>query len=116
METIKALDAVILIVKDIEKQKRFYRDILGLAVLEDYGDCVFFRVGSQKLALFTRDHHPQGTARLEGASKGISHLEFRIARKDDAPLKRRLNDAGHHAYEENFEDADGNLFHFNSDE
>lgn len=110
---IRGLDAVILIVKDLEAQKRFYRDVLGLPLEADYGDAVFFQCGDQKIALFGHSHHPEGTKSLEGAKKGISHLEFRIGKKDEADLDRRLRDAGFHAYRDNYRDADGNLFHFN---
>ena len=110
---IKGLDAVILIVKDLKKQTRFYKDVLGLELEADYGDAVFFKAGKQKLALFAKSHHKEGTERLEGAQKGISHLEFRIPRKDLDKIEKRLKEQGFHAYQDNYEDADGNLFHFN---
>jgi len=109
---INAIHAVILIVKDLEAQKRFYRDVLGLAIAGDYGDAVFFDVGGQTLGLFAKSHHAEGTARLEGAAKGISHLEFSIDASKRAALEERLREAGFHAYRDNFCDADGNLFHF----
>ncbi len=58
---IRGLHAVVLIVKDLEEQKRFYRDVMGLEVEGDYGDAVFFRVGEQKIALFAQGHHREGT-------------------------------------------------------
>ena len=78
----------------------------------DYGDAVFFDCGDQKIALFDRDHHPEGTESLEGAPKGISHMEFRITRDGEKELDRRLRKAGFNAYRDNYRDADGNLFHF----
>lgn len=116
MQKILGLDAVILIVRDLEAQKRFYRDTLGLELEGDYGDAVFFRCGEQKLALFARSHHPEGAKRLDGASKGISHLEFRVRTSDREAVDRRLREAGFHAYGENYQDADGNLFHFNTEQ
>lgn len=113
---ILGLDAVVLIVKDLRKQVEFYRDVLGLPLEADYGDAVFFRCGGQKLALFARTHHPEGTRSLEGAAKGVSHLEFRLRRREEAELDRRLRESGHHAYRSNYRDADGNLFHFNLEE
>ncbi|HLD41921.1 MAG TPA: glyoxalase/bleomycin resistance/dioxygenase family protein, partial [archaeon] len=80
-----------------------------------YGDVVFFKIGKQKLALFAKSHHKEGTKRLEGASKGISHLEFHISKKDLPVIGKKLKEKGFHAYTDNFEDADGNLFHFNAD-
>ena len=113
MSVLKSLDAVVLIVKDLEAQKRFYAEVLGLPVWGDYGDAVFFECGEQKLALFAHSHHAEGTRRLEGAAKGISHLEFGIAREDYPAMKEQLQSQGYLAYSDNFCDADGNLFHFN---
>src|SRR5262245_54770190 len=109
---ILGLDAVVLIVKDLQAQTRFYHDVLGLEIVGEYGDAVFFSCGAQKLALFARSHHPQGTARLEGATKGISHLEFGVTSAGEEEFRQRLTAAGYHAYGANFCDADGNLFHF----
>ena len=108
-------DGLTLIVKDIEAQKAFYRDMLGLEIESDYGDAVFFRLGDKKLGLFARGHHPSGDVSLEGASKGISHLEFGIQRSQYEELRKRLTENGFHAERDNFKDADGNLFHFNYD-
>jgi catechol 2,3-dioxygenase-like lactoylglutathione lyase family enzyme len=113
MDAILGLDAVALIVTDLHAQRRFYQDVLGLPLTGDYGDALFFGCGEQKLALFARSHHPEGTKRLEGAGRGISHLEFPIAPGDEERLRERLTGAGFHAYRDNFCDADGNLFHFN---
>lgn len=110
--SIRGLHAVVLFAKDLEKQKRFYRDVLGLHLEADYGDAVFFSCGEQKIALFAPSHHPEGAKRLEGAAKGISHLEFRIKRADKAYWDEKLRAAGYHAYGDNYEDEDGNLFHF----
>jgi catechol 2,3-dioxygenase-like lactoylglutathione lyase family enzyme len=107
------LDAVVLIVKDLAAQQRFYHEVLGLPIVGEYGDAVFFACGAQKLALFARSHHPQGTARLDGAAKGVSHLEFGVTAAGEEEFRRRLTAAGYHAYGENYCDADGNLFHFN---
>ena len=113
MTKIQGLDAIILIVKDLEKQKDFYQNVLGLELESDYGDAIFFKLGNQKIALFDKDHHPEGTKSLEGAKKGISHMEFKIKEKDLEKIESKLKEAGFHAYKDNFKDADGNLFHFN---
>jgi len=113
MGEVKGLDAVILIVKDFEKQKEFYEKALGLELEADYGDAAFFKCGKQKIALFAHSHHPEGTKHLEGAKKGISHLEFKVKKSDLQKIMKRLKDSGFHAYKETFQDADGNLFHFN---
>ena len=109
---IQGLHALVLIVKDLEKQKAFYQNVLGLPLDSDYGDAVFFDCGNQKIALFARSHHPEGTESLEGAPKGISHMEFRIPASRRESFDRRLREAGFHAYGDNYRDADGNLFHF----
>lgn len=110
---IQGLDAIILIVKDLAKQKEFYQNVLGLELEADYGDAVFFKCGKQKIALFSHSHHPEGTKSLEGAKKGISHIEFRIKSKDLENIEKKLRESGFHAYSNNYKDADGNLFHFN---
>ncbi len=110
--SVLGLEAVVLVTRDYERQRDFYRDVLGLDLVGNYGDAAFFRCGSQKLALFAQSHHPEGTRRLEGAEKGISHLEFRIRAQDRPAWVERLTAAGYHVRSENFEDADGNLFHF----
>ena len=112
MTEIRSLAAIILITRDFAAQAAFYRDVLKLPVTGDYGDALFFRCGSQTLGLFDHSHHPAGTQRLEGAAKGVSHLEFGISADDRAELVSRLTAAGCHVRSENFEDADGNLFHF----
>jgi catechol 2,3-dioxygenase-like lactoylglutathione lyase family enzyme len=110
--TIHGLHAVVLFVKDLEKQKKFYRDVLGLEVTYESNQSAFLKCGEQMIALFTHENHPEGASRLEGAVKGISHLEFRIKRSDKEYWLKKLRDAGYHAYKDNFEDEDGNLFHF----
>ena len=115
MDELKGLDAVVLVVKDLAKQKAFYQSILGLELEADYGDAAFFKCGKQKIALFAHSHHPEGTRSLGGASKGISHPEFGISNSGPKKMKQQLTDAGLHAYRENFKDADGNLFHFNAE-
>ncbi len=113
---IESFDALILITKNFEEQKRFYRYIMGFEVLSDYGNAIFFKVGkNQKMGLFTQDHHPEGTKTLEGAKKGISHMEFGISSKNVKKMEKNLKEKGFHAYRDNFKDADGNLFHFNID-
>lgn len=110
---VRGLDAVVLIARDFERQVAFYRDVLGLELEWSAHDAAFFRCGDQKLAVFAKSHHPQAVPRLDGARHGLSHLEFAVAGEDHAALVARLEAAGFHAYGDNFEDADGNLFHFN---
>jgi len=109
---ISGLEAIILIVKDLPAQRRFYHEILGLEIEMDCEDAVFFKLGRQKLALFSKRHHPEATKRLNGAEKGLSHLEFRARKAHLKALRERLRTAGAEVASGIFEDADGNLFHF----
>jgi len=110
---VRGLDAVVLIARDFNRQVAFYRDVLGLELAWSAHDAAFFRCGDQKLAVFAKSHHPQAVQRLDGARHGLSHLEFAVADEDHAALVARLDAAGVRAYGDNFEDPDGNLFHFN---
>lgn len=110
---VRGLDAVVLIARDFERQVAFYRDVLGLELEWSAHDAAFFRCGGQKLAVFAKSHHPQAVPRLDGARHGLSHLEFAVDARDHPALAARLDAAGVRAYGDNFEDPDGNLFHFN---
>jgi catechol 2,3-dioxygenase-like lactoylglutathione lyase family enzyme len=110
---VRGLDAVVLIARDFDRQVAFYRDVLGLEVAWAGHDAAFFRCGGQTLAVFAKSHHPQAVPRLDGARHGLSHLEFAVAAEDHDALSARLEAAGFRAYGDNFEDPDGNLFHFN---
>lgn len=111
--SVSSLDAVVLIAADFEGQVSFYRDVLGLELISHSSETAFFRCGQQTLAIFSRSNHPEGTKRLGGAAHGISHLEFGLSSSDKEAMYKQLTEAGAHAYGDNFEDADGNLFHFN---
>jgi catechol-2,3-dioxygenase len=110
---VQSLDAVVLIANDFNKQRQFYRDVLGLEVIEEYSDAVFFAVGDQRLAIFAKSHHPEGTERLGKGTHGISHLEFGIENEDVKEITEKLKSTKAHVSGGDFEDADGNLFHFN---
>ena len=111
--SIQSLDAVVLIAKDFERQCEFYGNTLGLVAKASYRDAAFFGAGNQAVAIFAKSHHPEGTKRLQGAAYGLSHFEFGLRRSDQSAMFEHLNSLGAHAYGENFQDADGNLFHFN---
>lgn len=110
---IQGLDAVILITPNFAAQCRFYAEVLGLEVVSQWDDGAFFRAGEQIIGIFAQGHHAEGDKRLDGADHGLSHLEFRVAQADFERFREHLTAAGHHAYRDNFQDADGNLFHFN---
>ena len=109
---VSSIEGVILIANDFEGQCSFYLDVLGLELSARYSDAAFFKVGSQKLGIFARSHHREGTRRLGDANHGLSHLEFGIEKRVLEKMITRLKEQGAHAYRDNFADADGNLFHF----
>lgn len=111
---ILGLDAVIIIASHFEEQCKFYHEVLGLELISRYSDAAFFKVGDQTLGIFAHSHHPEGTRRLGGSDHGLSHIEFRLDDSAKEYIISKLKSAGAHAYGQNFADADGNLFHFNS--
>ncbi len=112
MSQVLGLAGVALIVRDFDRQLAFYKDTLGLPLQSSSSDAAFFDCGPQKLALFAPTHHPEGARRLEGAGKGLSHLEYAVVSDGESELRRRLDERGFHAYRDVYQDADQNLFHF----
>ena len=108
-----ALDGVILITNRFEQQCSFYGSTLGLEQLAGYRDAAFFKVGNQKLGIFATSHHPEAVSRLGGSDHGLSHLEFGVYASELPKVTERLDAFGSRAYRDNFQDPDGNLFHFN---
>ena len=66
---VSSIEGVILIANDFEGQCSFYLDVLGLELSARYSDAAFFKVGSQKLGIFARSHHREGTRRLGDANQ-----------------------------------------------
>ena len=86
---IKSLGEIALRVNDLAAMKRFYHDVIGLAILSDSPKSVFFKVNegfgghTQVLVLFDRSV-PVGAERTT-----LDHIAFTIAREDyDSELKR----------------------------
>jgi catechol 2,3-dioxygenase-like lactoylglutathione lyase family enzyme len=67
MGNILGLDAVVLIVKNLEAQKRFYHDLLGLEITSDYGDAVSFSCGSVH-----RGYEPNGSIPTDNLARRCS--------------------------------------------
>ena len=81
-------------VQDIEQSVAFYRDIVGLELLSRGPQQVWFRVGAQKLALFTRDRVGSG-----------QHFAFRIPADMAEQVRNAIVSAGFP--EETMEQDDG---------
>jgi catechol-2,3-dioxygenase len=100
-----------LIVKDLEAQRRYYRDVVGFAERRAEKDCVIFDVGSQMFELIAQSSGPpyQHTG---------FHIGFAVAHLEDARAELILrgleavgeirSDAGNSwCY---FKDPEGNLY------
>jgi catechol 2,3-dioxygenase-like lactoylglutathione lyase family enzyme len=81
LKTIRNLDYTIIMCREIEPMKHFYRDVLGFPVFRDFGTWVEFQVGATLLTLSVRgsgiegvrEHH--GAAPVDGA---CLQLAFRV--------------------------------------
>lgn len=110
---VAAIHAVVLVAADFDGQRRFYGEVLGLEEAWGASDAVAFRVGTQLLTIFARTHDPASVRRLEGATHGLSHLEFAVHGHLGEELRARLASSRvPGTIGDNFVDADGNLFHF----
>jgi len=70
-------------VQDIEQSVAFYRDIIGLELLSRGPQQAWFRVGAQRLALFTRDRAGSG-----------QHFAFRIPADMAEQVRNAIVSAG----------------------
>ena len=57
---ILGIEEIVFEVKDLEQSIIFYRDVVGLTLLSHGPQQAWFRVGTQRLALFTRDRAGSG--------------------------------------------------------
>jgi glyoxylase I family protein len=90
MET-SGLDHINLSVTDLDRSRRFYRDVLGLAVQEapDFlGGAFYFNVGEVELWFVRHDRTPD-TDRFSEFRVGLDHLSFRAP--DEAALHDLVN-------------------------
>jgi catechol 2,3-dioxygenase-like lactoylglutathione lyase family enzyme len=81
------LDHVVLHVRDPQKSKKFYTDILGMQVYRDSQWQVFMHAGHQGVALFKRD----GAASAGG---DLNHLALNVASGTYESLKAELEAHG----------------------
>lgn len=80
------IDHGVLHVRDPQRSKQFYTEVLGMTVYRDFPDQVFMHAGGQGLALF----------RGEGAPAGgdLNHLALNVAGGTYESLKAELEAQG----------------------
>jgi catechol 2,3-dioxygenase-like lactoylglutathione lyase family enzyme len=110
-------------VSDLGRTKRFYRDILGIAVHSELeGRHVFFRTGSSMLMAFIAEESRRGKTLPAHGAAGSIHLALKIKRDDLDNWKEYLKKNGiaiesEYAWGDKgislyFRDPDGNLVEF----
>ena len=75
LKNVQNLGYVILLCKDLNKMRDFYRDVLNLKINEETEDWVEIRIGSTLLSLRTRGRWYDGSISGDGAS---IQLSFRV--------------------------------------
>jgi catechol 2,3-dioxygenase-like lactoylglutathione lyase family enzyme len=75
--TVTGIDHVVLHVKDLERSRRFYVDLLGFQVAHEGGANSFLRCGSQQVALFERkDVDIHAGAEMNHMALRLEHGEY----------------------------------------
>jgi catechol 2,3-dioxygenase-like lactoylglutathione lyase family enzyme len=85
---VTGLDHVVLHVRDLERSKRFYHEVLGLPVYRERESQCFVRAGGQLLALFERK---DGEIHV---GQGLDHIALDVAAISYDDLKATLEEAG----------------------
>jgi catechol 2,3-dioxygenase-like lactoylglutathione lyase family enzyme len=102
---IKALGEIVLRVKNIEKMREFYENIIGLELLKRFDeDIVFFKVApgyaghTQVLGLFAEsipsDHRLRVFTGLDAQTSSLHHIAFAISQEDFGTEKERMENLG----------------------
>lgn len=103
---IGGLGEIALRVNDIPTMRAFYRDVIGLEVIGDFGEdaMTFFKIAdgfaghTQILALFSHDRARNTgnilPARVEQENSSLHHIAFAIDRNDFAAEKARIEATG----------------------
>ena len=84
-------------VRDLARAERFYIEVLGLSVVNRFGDQVLMDCGGQNLALFEVPRSPltpAERAQVIGHPLGRGHHAFSVSRDDFLSAARRLSEAG----------------------
>ena len=82
------IDHVVLHVKDPQRSKKFYTEVLGMTVYRDFPDQVFMHAGGQGVALFQRE----GDSATAGGD--LNHLALNVAAGNYESLKADLEAHG----------------------
>jgi catechol 2,3-dioxygenase len=77
------IESVVLAVRDLDRVTRFYRDVIGLTVLQDAGDRI--DLGNDGVLLLTLVSDPQAKAPPEGMP-GLFHTAFLLPERRDLGL------------------------------
>ncbi|MEL6914530.1 MAG: VOC family protein [Pseudomonadota bacterium] len=133
---VRALGEVAIRCRDLLTMRDFYRDVVGLEVLEDFsaeGGIVFFRIAegfqghTTVLALFDKAAganrgHPTGAVPATGAGSSLHHLALTVDHADHDALRAYLDGRGIAHRTEDFawigwrgvfiEDPEGNTVEF----
>jgi catechol 2,3-dioxygenase-like lactoylglutathione lyase family enzyme len=86
---VTGIDHVVLHVRDPQRSKRFYVDLLGLEVDRERPAQIFLRCGTQQVGLFAMGEGEE----LHGGNE-VNHLALRMADGTKASVKAALEAAG----------------------
>ncbi|MDX1485886.1 MAG: VOC family protein [Alphaproteobacteria bacterium] len=87
--TTTGIDHIVLHVRDPEHSKKFYVDVLGMAVDHEYPGHVFLRCGSQLVGLFTA-REPGGFT----PHNDVNHLALNVEAGSYEDIRSHLEAAG----------------------
>lgn len=120
----KASSAIVA-VSNIERSRKFYRDILGLDIADDsMGDVVVFRTGDTSLVVYASDEAGTNRANavvwgvgddIEAITSALKHkgVTFERYQFDGTSLEGDIHVAGSMKMVW-FKDPDGNILHLNN--
>ena len=86
---VTGIDHVVIHVRDLPRERRFYVDVLGMEVAHENERQCFLRCGEQQVALFL----PRDGAEIHAGSE-VNHMALRLASGEYAEVKARLEAEG----------------------
>lgn len=108
-----SLQGVVIVADHYREQVRYYRDLLGLDQVADWGDATRLSAANGiDLTIFARSHDARSCDRLVPRRHGLSHLEFGASPAEQKAIEDSLTANGSAAHGQNYLDADGQLLHF----